>query len=257
MFQIYYPGLKWALLASVFAYGILWLIPRTRPSLDRLSTSFMIYLLTNRILYGISHIQTLFQAPSSLIQGRASYWMILVSLVVGIFWYYYGLRKHKHLIKWIPAAYLGLLILLLFSAGWFKQQRMDAEIPQDRALESLNLEAMRGQTVVLNFWASWCPPCKAEMPDFQRFYENHGEEISIIAVNMTHTEASAYDGQAYMAEMGYTFPILLDTDGQISQAFEIKSIPTTLILDAEGKLLMRREETLSYNFLESLLSIAP
>lgn len=257
MLQTVYPGLKWALILSVLAYGILWLIPRFRPSLDRLSSSFMIYLLANRVLYGISHWNILLQSPSSLIQGRTPYWAVLLSLLIGVLWYYYGLRTHRQLNKWVPAAYLGILLVLLFSAGWFRQQRLAETIPQNRAVEALKLEELKGQVVVLNFWASWCPPCRAEMPDFQRFYEIHKEDIAFIAVNMTHTEASAYDGQAYMVDMGYTFPIVLDEKGLISQAFSIHSVPTTFILDRDGNIIMRREETLSYDFLESLLSIDP
>lgn len=253
MLQSFYPGLKWALVISVLAYGLLWLIPQSRKSLDRLSSSFMIFLLTNRFLYGLSHWSSVLETPSALIQGRAPYWVLLFSGLLGVFWYYIGLKKDKNLKKWLPAVYLALFFCLLFTAGIIKRNSISEEIPQSASLESLRLEKYKGKMVILNFWASWCPPCKAEMPDFQRFYETYGEEVQIIAVNMSHTEKSLYDGQAYMVDHGYTFPMVLDPDGKISGAFDIKSIPTTLILNKDGVLWIRREETLSYDFLESLV----
>lgn len=254
MLQSMFPGLKWALILSVLAYGLLWLIPQSRKSLDRLSSSFMIYLLTNRLLYGISHWKGVLETPSTLIQGRASYWVILISGLAGLFWYYAGLKKHNNLKKWVPAAYLVLLFCLLFTGGIIRRNTISGNTPEAYVIESLDLDDYRGEIVIINFWASWCPPCKAEMPDFQRFYEDYGEEIQIIMVNMSHSEASLYDGQAYIIDHGYTFPIVLDLDGSISRAFDIQSIPTTIILDKDGAIWIRRAETLSYDFLESLVA---
>lgn len=92
-----------------------------------------------------------------------------------------------------------------------------------------------GKPIVLNFWASWCGPCKMEMPDFQKKYEAMGEKISFLMVNMTdggrETVESASD---FIAEQGYTFPVFYDKDSDAANAYSVYSLPTTYFIDAQG-----------------------
>ncbi|NLP37508.1 MAG: TlpA family protein disulfide reductase [Firmicutes bacterium] len=96
----------------------------------------------------------------------------------------------------------------------------------------ISLSEQRGQVVMLNFWAISCPYCRAEMPDMQDVYtELHSEGFTILAVNINDSPAEAAD---FMRRHGYTFPVLIDEDWQVSILYEAYSIPKTLLLDRNG-----------------------
>ena len=107
------------------------------------------------------------------------------------------------------------------------------------ALEGLDggevsLAALDGKVVVLNFWASWCGPCRLEMPDFQKAWEEHQEQGVVfvgIAVDDTASEASKFAEQ-----VGVTYPLALDTTGDVARAYRIRAVPSTYFIDREGKL---------------------
>ena len=100
------------------------------------------------------------------------------------------------------------------------------------------LSDFRGKPVVLNFWASWCPPCKAEMPDFEEAYQSRGEDIHFVMVNLTDGQSETVaTASQFLAESGYTFPVYFDTQGQAATVYGIQSIPTTFFIDAEGKIV--------------------
>ena len=94
---------------------------------------------------------------------------------------------------------------------------------------------MKGKRLILNFWATWCPPCKAEMPHMQKFYqEQKGNNIEILAVNLTTGEKNPKDVAKFVKDYGLTFPILLDSSGEIGEAYQAFTIPTSYIIDSHG-----------------------
>jgi cytochrome c biogenesis protein CcmG/thiol:disulfide interchange protein DsbE len=98
----------------------------------------------------------------------------------------------------------------------------------------ISLSDMRGKAVVLNLWASWCPPCRAEMPAIQRVYqENHERGLEVLAVNMTAQDNLAAV-EKFMQEFNLTFPILLDTSGEVGNTYLMRALPTTFFIDQEG-----------------------
>jgi len=98
----------------------------------------------------------------------------------------------------------------------------------------IGLENLKGKPVILNFWASWCPPCKAEMAAFQEaFQEYGGSDLQIIAINSTNQD-SLTDVLRFIEEHGITFPIPLDQTGAVSRDYLIHSLPTTYFIDKNG-----------------------
>ena len=105
----------------------------------------------------------------------------------------------------------------------------------DQAGNAVRLSDYRGTPVVLNFWASWCGPCRSEMPDFDAAYQELGEEIQFLMVNLTDGSRETVEGASeFVKEQGYSFPILFDSSYEASTAYQVFSIPTTIFIDAEG-----------------------
>ncbi|MGE7999130.1 peroxiredoxin family protein [Lysinibacillus sp. NPDC093190] len=168
---------------------------------------------------------------------------------------------------------IGLLIVVLLVAamiGTYVKQQIDkdreietaslgkemderkiglknGDTPPDFTLTGLDgkdvtLSELRGKKVVLNFWATWCPPCKAEMPHMQNYYEQSAKKdnVEIIAVNLTQAERDVTDDAKVDSVMTFrdsfnlTFPILLDPKNSAGLAYQILTIPTTYFIDSNG-----------------------
>ena len=92
-----------------------------------------------------------------------------------------------------------------------------------------------GKPVVLNFWASWCPPCKDEMPEFERVFQVFGEEVQFVMLNLIDgLRETKETGAKYIMDQGFTFPVFFDTKRDGASAYGIRSIPTTLFIDKDG-----------------------
>ena len=100
--------------------------------------------------------------------------------------------------------------------------------------EQVKLSDFRGERVMLNFWATWCPPCRAEMPDMQKVYEE--EDVTILAVNMTETEINEEVVSDFVDELDLTFPILMDEESDVTFSYKIQAYPTSYMIDTNGRI---------------------
>jgi peroxiredoxin len=96
--------------------------------------------------------------------------------------------------------------------------------------ETVKLSNLRGKKVMLNFWATWCPPCKAEMPAMEQLSKQTEKDVVILAVNID----PQLDVQGFIDENKITFPIPLDTDDKVNETYQVISIPTTYFIDSKG-----------------------
>lgn len=110
---------------------------------------------------------------------------------------------------------------------------------QDQYGNTHTFSDYKGKTVFLNFWATWCPPCRAEMPEIQEIYEEYGENASDviilgIASPNVGREGSAEEIASFLTENHYTYPVVMDTDGMIAYYYGISAYPTTFMINADG-----------------------
>lgn len=105
---------------------------------------------------------------------------------------------------------------------------------QDLSATPKTLADYRGKVVLLNFWASWCPPCLKEMPSMERLRAKaEARGLVIVALNSAETREEV---EAYLSKMKLRFPILLDPDGSNTRRWNVFALPTTFLLDAEGRI---------------------
>lgn len=103
---------------------------------------------------------------------------------------------------------------------------------------AVKLSDFKGKPVVLNFWASWCGPCKSEMPAFEAAYQSMGGDVQFLMVNLTDGVSETVEtASAFLAEAGYTFPVFYDTAASANTAYDVSAIPATFFIDAEGCLV--------------------
>ncbi|HZG70138.1 MAG TPA: redoxin domain-containing protein [Chondromyces sp.] len=102
--------------------------------------------------------------------------------------------------------------------------------------QTVSLSDYKGKKVILNFWATWCPPCKEEMPHMQKFYEEQAEEknVEILAVNLTSSDKSVGHVREFVKSYGLTFPVPLDEEGTIGSQYSAITIPTSYLLNTDG-----------------------
>ena len=99
---------------------------------------------------------------------------------------------------------------------------------------SLTLSGLRGKVVVVNLWASWCPPCRAEMPALEQVYQEiSGEGVEFLAVNTTYQD-SLSEVASFVDRYGLSFPILIDPSGEVARQYQLRALPSTFFIDADG-----------------------
>ena len=110
---------------------------------------------------------------------------------------------------------------------------------QDLQGETVRLSDLRGKTVIVNFWTTWCPPCMEEIPDLEEFYNEYIRDhpnVVLLGVNLTKEDHGEEAVKNFAKANLMTYPILLDPEGETQKLYGILSIPTTFIVDKNGKI---------------------
>lgn len=134
-------------------------------------------------------------------------------------------------------------------AGDFPLQTLDGK--------TVNLSELKGKVVFMNVWATWCPPCRAELPDIEKLYKKmQGKPVEFVMLTVDEELQAARD---FIKKEGYSFPVYAPT-GPLPKAFETQAIPVTFVIDANGKIVDRNEGMANYNsdeFVAHLTSLLP
>ena len=115
----------------------------------------------------------------------------------------------------------------------------------------LQLSQFEGKPVILNFWASWCGPCKSEMPDLEEAFKTYGGDIHFIILNMTDgSRETVQSARNYIDSQGYTFPVYYDTNQNGAVSYGVSGIPVTFFIDAEGYVVGMYSGAMTANILQ-------
>lgn len=133
--------------------------------------------------------------------------------------------------RWARVMFLSLFLLGMAAspplvggpAPSFQLETVDGQI--------VNMADLKGQFVILNFWATWCVPCIKEMPEFQKAHMSLDQKVKIIGINMAESKEKV---DKYIRDKGYSFPVLLDNYGDVSQEYEVLHLPVTFFITPDG-----------------------
>lgn len=113
---------------------------------------------------------------------------------------------------------------------------------------------LSGKPVILNFWATWCPPCRSELPAFDKLYRQYGNEVSFMMIDLTDGYRETVEGvKKFISENGYTFPVYYDTEGSVAEAYNVSSIPFTVAVGRNGNIVGTHLGAMSEAALEKLI----
>ena len=116
----------------------------------------------------------------------------------------------------------------------------------------VKLADLKGKPVVINFWASWCGPCKQEMPDLEQIHQQYKDKVAFYGINLTKLDKIP-DVETAVKKFGVTYPILMDPDDEVSRIYQAYSIPTTYAIDANGIIVEKRVGAISKLAMDGML----
>lgn len=117
--------------------------------------------------------------------------------------------------------------------------------------QTVSLRDFSGQVVLLNFWATWCPPCIAELPTLDAFYRDHrADGLVVLAINAEEDRAAI---EAFLRETGLSLPVLMDTDGEVMRRYDVRALPVSVIIDRSGVIRTIHRGEITRKQLDSLV----
>jgi peroxiredoxin len=159
--------------------------------------------------------------------------------------------------RWLPVVGLLLLAACGGSGPGLSEGISEGDLAPDFRLETLDgnqmsLQDQRGKVVLINFWATWCDPCRAEIPDIEAVYQARRDEgFTVLGVNSHETPGSI---APFAIWMGISYPILIDENGRVEKTYRLVGLPMSLIVDQEGIIQVRHVGLLTQAQLEKYLA---
>ena len=181
----------------------------------------------------------------------------VITYVVGVVVMYGWLKYKQQLRTFIVQVVVVTMVAIMIQQTLPEQTKVSTE-QRDFTLETfdgqtVSLSDYKGKVVVLNFFATWCPPCKAEMPHLQAFHEQAPDDVVLLGVNLTKRDDGLQVLEQFLHDYEVTYPILLDKQDEVGDLYEVLSIPTTYILDQQGHLVERIVGPVDAAGLESII----
>ena len=173
-------------------------------------------------------------------------------LLIGVFALFIGIAvfAYSRLSQRVPPQN-NMIVAQTQNEGEVSQTGQDAEEEKTKAPDftvldadgnSVKLSDLFGKPIVLNFWASWCSPCKGEMPEFNEVYGEVGKDITFMMVNLVDGQRETKEtGAQYIEDQDFSFPVYFDTEQDAANAYGIVSIPTTIFIDKDGYIVTGAE----------------
>lgn len=120
----------------------------------------------------------------------------------------------------------------------------------------VSLSDFAGKPVIINFWATWCGPCKIELPDFDSLYAEYADDVVFLMINLTDGRRDTVESvKKFVSDSGYTFPVYFDTGSSAADAYNIYSIPVTVAVYPDGTVAKRRTGALGSADIEALINL--
>lgn len=240
---------------------------------DKVQRKFILNKLSNILFLGfiswkltplITSFDTIIDNPSSILFLTGGKIGEIVALILSSIYVVFELlknRQNRPLIYFI-SIYLFISISLFFSINNFSTNSLeDKQIVEisnltlqhmDREIIGINLDSEK--PIILNFWATWCPPCKAEIPDLVEFYTDYGNDVDFYGIDLIETEKDNISH--FIDSYNINYPIYLDIKNKVSNYFDIQSVPTTIIItQKDGELFIEKiSGVVTKETLKSLIS---
>ncbi|WP_231573783.1 peroxiredoxin family protein [Paenibacillus sp. FSL R5-0345] len=120
--------------------------------------------------------------------------------------------------------------------------------------QPVKLSDFKGKKVILNFWATWCPPCRIEMPHMEKYYTDYKDDTVVLAVNLTNTEKNRANVTGFIEQFGLSFPVVMDSEGDVSSKYQVVAYPTSFIIDSQGIIQEIYQGAINYELIKKALS---
>lgn len=235
---------------------------KRQPAETILSNSIMVYIAALKLSLLLTSFSAIANEPMYLLYAWGSNINTVIALLgttAYLFYFLYKKSEFKKLhAKFLAVSVVVFISLFLGSKPFFRPEQSNGNFTFEKLEEkkTLNAELIqlnKDQVLILNFWATWCPPCRAEMPDLNAFALAHPEANFITVNNIASEKAGLQTVTDFIENKGYGFKVVPDYNSELTQLFDVTSFPTTIVVNTNGEIIEKHVGVVSEDWLESFL----